>query len=777
MADPFQPKFVDLVRNYTTTVGTDDFVLGPAANGFADFAAALQVGDRFYYAALGVDNPADTEVGRGTLLAGGVIGRDPVSGTKTNFKSGTKTISLVTAADWYAGTDAFVGSVSAVGQALVSAATASDARAELALEHIALNPAWYGLVEGDDPANGPANSAAIAAMLADMAVTSRYRVAMPAGIFWFADSIDLAAGNLIFEGAGAGGLGYTSSVRSMLKFPPGVTGIRVHGSQTSGANAKDADVHSTADGTMLRNLMLVGSFFGSEAEAHGIQLRAKAMIENVTVLDFEGDGLHIATSLAAASGDSPPYGNANNSFVSHVTVSGCRNGIFVEGSDANAMSFVMPNLNANRQWGYWDSSFLGNTVVGGQIATNGATASNDGVSIGASIVSHNSNFYGAIAGQEAWCSANAPTGASSDNQGWYYIGPGAPATGRPAWASGMLVRAGGCVRDDGVAANSLYSGVYAEGDQAKAQIVQESLVCGGLLARWVYQNPASGAGTGNLYSWQGGIVHAEPAVEVVSGSVTTKLGAIQGNPTNRILEARHPTYCAAGYSLQFATGGSTGDIRFSFADGAANAWWVTMPGTGSQFGTGASAPHAFSAPKLMVQDNASLMANARRLMIDVAAPASGAHGQGEWCLYRGVTPGLVGWKCIAAGTPGSWEAVYSGYGQGPIGYSAGAGGSISQATSKSTAATLNKLCGRIAMNPEQLAAGAAVVFTVNNSQVAATDTVDLVLASGAATPGTYNYQIDKVGAGSFAVWVRNISDTSLAEPLEFNFAVKKAVAA
>jgi hypothetical protein len=91
--------------------------------------------------------------------------------------------------------------------------------------------------------------------------------------------------------------------------------------------------------------------------------------------------------------------------------------------------------------------------------------------------------------------------------------------------------------------------------------------------------------------------------------------------------------------------------------------------------------------------------------------------------------------------------------------------------------TLNKLCGRIAMTAEQLAAGATVVFTVNNSQVAATDTVDLVLASGAATAGTYNYQIDKVAAGSFVVWVRNISDTPLAEPLEFNFAVKKAVAA
>ena len=45
MADPFQPKFVDLVRNTTTTQGTGNFVLGPAATGFTSFAAALQPGD------------------------------------------------------------------------------------------------------------------------------------------------------------------------------------------------------------------------------------------------------------------------------------------------------------------------------------------------------------------------------------------------------------------------------------------------------------------------------------------------------------------------------------------------------------------------------------------------------------------------------------------------------------------------------------------------------------------------------------------------------------
>ena len=73
MADAFQPKFVDLVCNYTTSIGTGDFKLGPVVNGYTGFTAALQVGDTFYYSAIGLDHPNEREVGRGTLLANGVI--------------------------------------------------------------------------------------------------------------------------------------------------------------------------------------------------------------------------------------------------------------------------------------------------------------------------------------------------------------------------------------------------------------------------------------------------------------------------------------------------------------------------------------------------------------------------------------------------------------------------------------------------------------------------------------------------------------------------------
>ena len=102
---PFAPKFIDLVRNYTTTAGTDDFVLGPAVNGFRSIADTLQVGDSFYYSATGIDTPAETEVGRGTLLDGGTVSRDPVTGTRTSFSAGTKSLALVAAADWFADVD------------------------------------------------------------------------------------------------------------------------------------------------------------------------------------------------------------------------------------------------------------------------------------------------------------------------------------------------------------------------------------------------------------------------------------------------------------------------------------------------------------------------------------------------------------------------------------------------------------------------------------------------------------------------------------------------
>ena len=112
------------------------------------------------------------------------------------------------------------------------------------------------------------------------------------------------------------------------------------------------------------------------------------------------------------------------------------------------------------------------------------------------------------------------------------------------------------------------------------------------------------------------------------------------------------------------------------------------------------------------------------------------------------------------------------------GYATGAGASVTQLTSKSTAPpAINKDCGQIVTHNAALAAAALVSFTVSNSEVAATDTINLNLQSGNATAGAYRYWIDKVSGGSFVVALENRSGGSLSEALTFNFAVVKAVAA
>jgi hypothetical protein len=109
-----------------------------------------------------------------------------------------------------------------------------------------------------------------------------------------------------------------------------------------------------------------------------------------------------------------------------------------------------------------------------------------------------------------------------------------------------------------------------------------------------------------------------------------------------------------------------------------------------------------------------------------------------------------------------------------VGYSTGTGGTVTQATDKSTGVTLNKRCGQITMNNASLSAAAEVSFTLTNSVIAATDVVYVCIASG-ATAGAYNVQVDAVAAGSCRISVGNMSSGSLGEAIVLNFVVIKAV--
>ncbi|MDD5129592.1 MAG: hypothetical protein PHS66_00845 [Candidatus Omnitrophica bacterium] len=109
-----------------------------------------------------------------------------------------------------------------------------------------------------------------------------------------------------------------------------------------------------------------------------------------------------------------------------------------------------------------------------------------------------------------------------------------------------------------------------------------------------------------------------------------------------------------------------------------------------------------------------------------------------------------------------------------IGYATGAGGTVTQSTSKSTGVTINKPCGTITMNGAALAAATIVSFTVTNSTVAANDVI-VTQHNSVGTIGAYTITANTPAAGSFQISVRNNTAGSLSEAIVIRFAVIKAV--
>ncbi len=108
-----------------------------------------------------------------------------------------------------------------------------------------------------------------------------------------------------------------------------------------------------------------------------------------------------------------------------------------------------------------------------------------------------------------------------------------------------------------------------------------------------------------------------------------------------------------------------------------------------------------------------------------------------------------------------------------FGYTTGAGGTITQLTSKSTGVTLNTLSGAITTSNTALAAAAEVKFTVTNNKVTITDVPVVVIRSG-GTSGSYTCTVSAVTNGSFDITIGNTSTGSLSQALVINFVIIKA---
>jgi hypothetical protein len=111
---------------------------------------------------------------------------------------------------------------------------------------------------------------------------------------------------------------------------------------------------------------------------------------------------------------------------------------------------------------------------------------------------------------------------------------------------------------------------------------------------------------------------------------------------------------------------------------------------------------------------------------------------------------------------------------GGVGYATGSGGAVTQATSRTTGVTLNKVSGAITLFSQvntAISAATAQSFTLTNSAIAATDVVHVTQQSG-----TDKYQcfVTNTAAGSCVITSYSTGGTTNEAPV-FNFVIIKGV--
>lgn len=143
-------------------------------------------------------------------------------------------------------------------------------------------------------------------------------------------------------------------------------------------------------------------------------------------------------------------------------------------------------------------------------------------------------------------------------------------------------------------------------------------------------------------------------------------------------------------------------------------------------------------------------------------------------LYRDYTTG----KLMIVGSQVGSEAIdfngaivatsFLANGSGGVGYKVGAGGSVTQITSASTAVDIDKETGRVITVALTTAPGAQEKFTVTNDKVAAADTLSIATSyNGAGTP-LITWQNFKSGTWDFVITNVHPSD-ALNAAVEINF--------
>ena len=258
------------------------------------------------------------------------------------------------------------------------------------------------------------------------------------------------------------------------------------------------------------------------------------------------------------------------------------------------------------------------------------------------------------------------------------------------------------------------------------------------------------------------------AVSMLSASMNnaSPLGALDAVGKAYLGTSRNATLNNANVSLQIYGDGGEGQMSVTRGTGAANYAMRTVAGTiasPTAIGTGVGLG------QLTFQGwNGTAFNNGATISV-LSAEAFAGTGSGSNILFNtasiGSTTVTERFRIKETG-----EALVTN--AAGLGYGTGAGGSVTQATSRTTGVTLSKPTGAITMF-SALGSAVAATFTVTNTLVAATDTIILNQKSGT---NLYVLLVTAVAAGSFNITFYTTGGVATDAPV-INFSLIKGVTA
>jgi hypothetical protein len=241
------------------------------------------------------------------------------------------------------------------------------------------------------------------------------------------------------------------------------------------------------------------------------------------------------------------------------------------------------------------------------------------------------------------------------------------------------------------------------------------------------------------------------------------------SPSLTTLSLTSLTVAALTVSTDITTPLLVGVTTFQ-SSGGVSIGTVTDPGAGNLLVNGSIAGGSVSATAAVSGASVSATGTVSGANVTATAAVSSATVSATGAI-SGASVSATG--NVSGGNLSTTGAVLSSSATAGVGYSTGAGGTVTQLTSKSTTVVLNKINGQITLNNANLGANAIVSFTLTNSAIAVTDLVVLNHVS-AGTVGSYHLNAQAAG-GSAKITITNLTAGILGEAIVIGFAVIKAV--